>query len=99
MYEGMITDHAMIVLVDEQMWHMPDDAYQLLERRAQVAQTSIDFILKIDYTLSSIHQSIQPNYNRDYWKRYCVPRDEMSAILAAEKIHEIIQMWNKDRIS
>ncbi len=93
MYESMITDKPMIVLVNRHIYDMPDYVKQLLSKRVHIASDTNEFINMIQDAMNDIPNWIQSNDNKDFWKRFCVPEDGKSAILAAEKIHEIILSW------
>ena len=43
--------------------------------------------------MNDIQTWIQPNDNKEFWKRFCVPEEGKSAQSAAEQIHEIILTW------
>ena len=94
MYETMITDRPMIVLVDKHIWNMPDEIHRLLSKRAHVATDNNEFISLIQNAVNDLQLWTKPNADKEFWERFCVPYEGKSAELASEKIHQIIQSWN-----
>lgn len=93
MYETMITNRPMIVLVDKHIWQISDENIQLLGKRAHVARDNNEFISMIQKAINNPEEWIKPNSDKDFFRRYCVPEDGRSAQRASEKIDQIIKSW------